>query len=99
MRRLPAVARLWGVGRVTAADLESMGIRMIGQLAAVPLDHLRARVGANARQLLDLAHGIDKRSVEPVAAAKSMGAEETFERIRRSGSPGSSAKGAWPAAR
>ena len=30
------MSRLWGVGKVTASELESMGIRTIGQLAALP---------------------------------------------------------------
>src|SRR5262249_27836676 len=34
------IGRLWGVGRVTGAELESMGIRTIGRLAAIPLVHL-----------------------------------------------------------
>ncbi|HET7875144.1 MAG TPA: DNA polymerase IV, partial [Methylomirabilota bacterium] len=42
------VSRLWGVGRVTAGQLEAMGIRTIGQLAAVPEAHLRARFGRGA---------------------------------------------------
>jgi DNA polymerase-4 len=74
------VSRVWGVGRVTASDLESMGIRTIGQLAAVPPGHLRARFGSAATLLSALAHGVDDRPVEPFAAPKSMGAEETFER-------------------
>jgi DNA polymerase-4 len=81
-----AVARLWGVGRVTAEALESLGIRTIGQLAAMPADHLAARVGAGgAEHLLALAHGDDRRTVEPSADSKSMGAEETFETDHRDG--------------
>jgi DNA polymerase-4 len=74
------VSRLWGVGRVRASDLESMGIRTIGQLAAMPLDQLRARFGRAAAGLRELAHGVDERPVEPFAPPKSMGAEQTFER-------------------
>ncbi|HYB40167.1 MAG TPA: DNA polymerase IV [Candidatus Methylomirabilis sp.] len=72
------VSRLWGVGRVAAAELESMGIRTIGQLAAIPAAHLRSRFGRNAALLAELARGIDQRPVEPFAPPKSMGAEETF---------------------
>ena len=39
------IARLWGVGKVTAAALEGIGVRTIGQLAAIPEAHLRARFG------------------------------------------------------
>jgi len=55
-----------------------MGIRSIGQLAGVPAAHLRARFGQHGPDLLELARGLDDRVVEPGAAPKSMGAEETF---------------------
>jgi DNA polymerase-4 len=77
------VFRLWGVGRVTGAELEAMGIRTIGQLALTSAANLRARFGKHGPDLLALARGLDDRSVEPDAAPKSMGAEETFERDTR----------------
>src|SRR5262249_6157333 len=77
------IFRLWGVGRVAASDLESMGIRTIGHLAAVPPRQLGARVRQSAIALRELAHGLDERPVEPFAPPKSMGAEETFERDHR----------------
>jgi len=77
------VSRLWGVGRVTGADLASMGILTIGQLAAIPLDQLRPRFGRSAAQIAELARGADDRPVEPFAPPKSMGAEETFDRDHR----------------
>lgn len=77
------IARLWGVGRVTATALESIGVRTIGQLAVIPEAHLQARFGASGAGLRGLALGYDDRPVEPFAAPKSMGAEETFERDHR----------------
>ena len=77
------VSRLWGVGRVTASDLDAMGILTIGQLATVPVDHLRARFGGSGADLRALALGLDDRPVEPFAPPKSMGAEETFEQDHR----------------
>lgn len=74
------VFRLWGVGKVTGAELDAMGIRTIGQLALVPPAHLEARFGRHGLDLLALARGLDDRVVEPDAAPKSVGAEETFER-------------------
>jgi DNA polymerase IV len=74
------VSRLWGVGRVTGAELDAMGIRTIGQLALTPAAHLEARFGKHGPALLALARGLDDRAVEPDALPKSMGAEETFER-------------------
>ncbi|HME92619.1 MAG TPA: DNA polymerase IV [Methylomirabilota bacterium] len=77
------VSRLWGVGRVTGASLEEMGINTIGQLASLPLPYLEARFGSGARGLHDLAFGRDDRTVEPFAPPKSMGAEETFGQDHR----------------
>jgi DNA polymerase-4 len=77
------VSRLWGVGKVTGAELEGMGIRTIGQLARIPAAHLGARFGQHGPGLLDLARGHDERRVDPDGAPKSMGAEETFGRDTR----------------
>ena len=74
------VGRLWGVGKVAGAELQAMGILTIGQLAQTPAAHLKARFGPHGPDLLQLARGLDDRPVEPDAAPKSMGAEETFER-------------------
>jgi DNA polymerase IV len=72
------VSRLWGVGRVTAAGLETLGIQTIGQLASLGPAALEARFGSQGPALAELARGHDDRPVEPFAAPKSMGAEETF---------------------
>jgi DNA polymerase IV len=72
------IRHLWGVGRVTGAELESMGIRTIGRLASVPAGDLRARFGKHGPLLHELARGVDERPVEPFAPPKSMGAEQTF---------------------
>ena len=77
------VGRLWGVGKVAGAELQAMGILTIGQLAHTPAAHLKARFGPHGPDLLQLARGLDDRPVEPDAAPKSMGAEETFERDTR----------------
>jgi DNA polymerase-4 len=84
------VSRLWGVGRVGAAELEGLGIRTIGQLARMSPARLAARLGPAATLLCALARGEDDRPVEPWSPPKSMGAEETFardvadpERLRR----------------
>jgi DNA polymerase-4 len=77
------IERLWGVGKVTAAELAAMGVRTIGQLAGLPEPHLRARFGDAGLALRALARGLDDRPVEAFAPPKSMGAEETFERDHR----------------
>ena len=73
------VDRLWGVGRVTALELGEVGIRTIGQLQRVPRAQLVRRFGQYGGALHELAFGRDARRVEPVVAAKSIGAETTFE--------------------
>jgi DNA polymerase-4 len=72
------VARLWGVGRTTERLLEEIGIRTIGQLAAMPDGILWRRLGAAGPSLRELALGRDECRVEPWEAPKSKGAEETF---------------------
>jgi DNA polymerase-4 len=77
------VGRLWGVGRTTERALEDLGIRTIGQLARMPDETLRRRLGRSGAALRALALGHDARPVEPWEAPKSMGAEETFEADHR----------------
>ncbi len=73
------IGRLWGVGRVTGTELESLGILTIGQLASLPPATLVARFGeSHGPALAELARGVDDRPVEPFGTPKSMGAEETF---------------------
>jgi DNA polymerase-4 len=68
-----------------ARDLESMGIRTIGQLQALPRAVLRQRFGRHGERLAELAVGRDDRPVTPDASARSIGAEETFGRDCRDG--------------
>src|SRR4030095_251718 len=77
------IGRLWGVGRVTATQLEALGIRTRGPRATSSAAALPARFGAGAAELIALAEGHDDRPVEPFAPPKSMGAEETFDRDHR----------------
>jgi DNA polymerase-4 len=76
---LPVTA-LWGVGERTAEPLHRLGVRTIGDLAAVPFDTLRRAVGnASAEHLAALAHGIDPRQVHPHEVEKSISADRTFD--------------------
>jgi DNA polymerase IV len=72
------VARLWGVGSKTAALLRPLGLKTIGELAARDPDWLEGRL-PGGRQLWELSQGIDPRPVVPDRAAKSLGAEDTFD--------------------
>jgi DNA polymerase IV len=73
------VERLWGVGPATARQLHDLGIRTVGDLAAVPLEVLVRRLGrAHGTHLSSLARGDDDDPVVPDRPTKSVGHEETF---------------------
>jgi DNA polymerase-4 len=74
------VSRLWGVGQVTEGVLRKLGVRTIGDLAAFPEQVLAARLGAQGPHLKALARGDDPRAVVVEEPARSIGAEDTFER-------------------
>jgi DNA polymerase IV len=75
------VGKLWGVGERTGETLGKLGVRTVGELAAVPARVLERTLGdAAARHLLALASGRDDRSVIPYEAPKSVSHEETFDR-------------------
>jgi DNA polymerase-4 len=73
------VRRLWGVGPVTAAGLERLGIRTIGDLAALSDAQVETELGQRGLELARLSRGEDVREVESDRAAKSCGEENTFE--------------------
>ncbi len=74
------IRRLWGVGRVTAAELSRLGIVTIGDLAGWPLSELRGRFGSHGEGLWRAAHGLDESPVEAEHERKSISREETFAR-------------------
>ena len=77
------VEALWGVGPATLARLQSLQVRTVGDLAAVPVSVLVASLGeAHGRHLHRLAHGIDERPVEADRTPKSVGQETTFAEDR-----------------
>jgi DNA polymerase-4 len=73
------VSRLWGVGPKTEEALKLAGLRTIGDVAAREPEWLEERLGSSGRHLWELSQGIDVREVVPDRAAKSVGAEDTFE--------------------
>jgi len=77
LRDLPVEA-LWGVGPVTAGRLHAVGITKTVQLRNVERSLLEETAGSAADWLLQLAHGIDDRQVEPDRPAKSSGTENTY---------------------
>lgn len=73
------VGELWGVGDKTAAVLERMGLRTVGDIATTPLATLVRMVGqAQGEHLHALSWARDPRRVTPVHHDKSVGAERTF---------------------
>jgi len=73
------VTRLWGLGKATAARIEPLGIRTIGDLRRKPLQWLEPIFGADAERYFNLARGIDLRRVVTDREAKSIGHEQTFQ--------------------
>lgn len=75
------VAKLWGVGPVTAQKLRAIGIKTIGDLAGLSKREVEISVGSViGGQLWEMAQGIDLREVAPRAIAKSISAEHTYPR-------------------
>ncbi|MCE5340507.1 MAG: DNA polymerase IV [Planctomycetaceae bacterium] len=72
------ISKIWGVGKVTAAALNNIGINTIQQLRQTSLKTLQSILGNQAEDLLLLTQGIDDRPVEPDRDTKGMSAEETF---------------------
>jgi DNA polymerase-4 len=72
--------RLWGVGPVMLSQLESLGLRTVGDLRNLQRSVLEKRFGQAGAHLYLLARGEDRRPVETGRAIKSIGHEDTFDR-------------------
>ena len=73
------VKRFHGVGPVTAAKMERLGIFTGADLATWPLEQLEAHFGSSGRWYWRIARGIDEREVKPDRPYKSVSAERTFD--------------------
>jgi DNA polymerase-4 len=72
------VGRLWGVGKVTQATLNRIGVVTVGDLSGIRVEELARRFGRNGVLLHELSLGIDEREIAPEQEAKSIGREETY---------------------
>ena len=77
---LPVTA-LWGVGEQTAEVLRRLGLKTVGDIAALSKRTLERAVGdALGAHLHALANGRDDRTVTPHEGVKSVGHENTYSR-------------------
>jgi len=77
------IGRFYGVGKVTEARMQSLGIHTGLDLRQWSLDKLRQYFGKQAGYYYDIARGVDHRPVEADRLRKSIGAETTFQRDLR----------------
>ncbi|MEO5578217.1 MAG: DNA polymerase IV [Sphingomicrobium sp.] len=73
------VKRFHGVGPVTAAKMERLGIHNGADLATWPQAELEAHFGSSGGWYWRIARGIDEREVKPDRPYKSVSAERTFD--------------------
>ncbi len=73
------VKRFHGVGPVTAAKMERLGIHSGADLAAWSLPELEAHFGSSGAWYWRIARGIDDRPVRADRETKSVSAERTFD--------------------
>jgi len=74
------VARIHGIGPVTARRMKDMGIETGAELKRHDLSFLQQHFGKAARFYHGAARGIDARPVEPNRIRKSISVEDTFTR-------------------
>jgi DNA polymerase IV (DinB-like DNA polymerase) len=74
-----AVKKIPGIGKKSESELLELGIRTVGDLAAVDIQVLLCRFGRGAVHLLELARGIDNGELEEYDGIKSVSRETTFD--------------------
>ncbi|WP_281688954.1 DNA polymerase IV [Pseudonocardia thermophila] len=79
------VEKLWGVGPVTAAKLHALGVRTVGEAAALGEGPLVGLVGkAEGHKLHALSHNRDPRAVDPGRRRRSIGSQRALGHRPRS---------------
>ena len=84
LQTLP-LAKIPGVGKVSAAKLEAMGLRTCGDVQKCDLVILLKRFGKFGRILWERSQGIDERDVNSERLRKSVGVERTMRKISTTG--------------
>lgn len=74
------IESFWGVGKITAQKMHTLGIHNGKLLKEQSLDFLIRHFGKLGIILYDFARGIDNRMVEAVRIRKSVGCEHTLEK-------------------
>ena len=77
MESLP-VEKFFGVGKVTASKMKSLGLHTGADLKKLTEGELRKHFGKSGGFFYNIVRGIDEREVQPHREAKSIGAEDTF---------------------
>jgi DNA polymerase-4 len=72
------VEKFFGVGKVTAARMKSMGLHTGADLKKLSEQELLRHFGKTGGFFYKIVRGIDERPVEPHRETKSIGAEDTF---------------------
>lgn len=69
---------IYGIGEKTSAVLHKSGIKTVRDILSNKQTVIRL-LGSNGKQIIELAEGIDERSVIPYSEPKSIGKEHTFQ--------------------
>ncbi|MEQ8364816.1 MAG: DNA polymerase IV [Cyclobacteriaceae bacterium] len=77
MEDLP-VEKFYGVGKVTAAKMKTMGLHCGADLKKLSEPEMISHFGKTGRFFYKIVRGEDNRSVQPHRKIKSVGAEDTF---------------------
>jgi len=78
MKGLP-IKKIWGVGKVTAKNLNNLGIHMASDIQRFPKSFFEENFGKMGQHLILLSKGIDNSVVTPYRKVKSIGHETTFK--------------------
>lgn len=77
MENLP-VEKFFGVGKVTASRMNSLGLFTGSDLKKLQEEELVKHFGKSGKFFFKIVRGIDEREVQPFRETKSVGAEDTF---------------------